>query len=107
MVIEIDPACCNGGSEEQCEEREGDFLGEVERFVAIWAFGAVVLSRGVVSQEQEKGKRGSEVGEELGVGGGHAIAFAVHLYANNFLISHPTSSGAFGEAGYVLVVPLL
>ena len=56
MVIEIDSACCNGGSKEQCEEREGDFLWEIERFVAIWAFGAVVLSRGVVSQEEEKGK---------------------------------------------------
>ena len=81
MVIEIDPTCCHGGSEEECEKREGDLLREVERFVAIWTFGAVVLSRGVVSQEEEKGQRSSEVGEELGVGGGHAVAFAVHLYA--------------------------
>ena len=81
MVVEIDPTCCNGGSEEECEEREEDFLGEVERFVAIWAFGAVVLSRGVVSQEKEKGKGSGEEGEELGMGGGHAIAFAVHLCA--------------------------
>ena len=89
MVIEIDSACCNGGSKEQCEEREGDFLWEIERFVAIWASGAVVLSRGVVSQEEEKGKRGSEVGEELGVGGGHAVAFAVHFYAQNSSLAAP------------------
>ncbi len=49
MVVEIDPTCRNGGSEEECEEREEGFLGEIERFVAVWAFGAVVLSRGVVS----------------------------------------------------------
>ena len=55
MVVEINPTCCNGCSEEECEEREDDFLGEVERFVTIWAFGAVVLSRRVVSQEEEKG----------------------------------------------------
>ena len=55
MVVEINPTCCNGGSEEECEEREENFLGEVKRFVAIWAFGAVVLSRRVVSQEEEKG----------------------------------------------------
>ena len=83
MVVEINPTCCNGGSEEECEEREENFLGEVKRFVAIWAFGAVVLSRRVVSQEEEKGKGSSEVGEELGVGGGHAVAFAVHLYTQN------------------------
>ena len=40
-----------------------------------------MLSRGVMSQEEEEGKRSSEVSEELGVGGGHAIAFAIHLYA--------------------------
>ena len=49
MVIEIDPTCCNGGGEKEREKREEDFLGEIERFVAVWAFGAVVLSRGVVS----------------------------------------------------------
>lgn len=79
MIVEIDPTCCNGGSDEECKEREKDFLREVERFMAIWAFGAVVLSRGVVSQEEEKRKRSSEVGEELRVRGGHAVAFAVHL----------------------------
>ena len=55
-------------------------MRQVERFVAIWAFGAVVLSRRVVSQEEEKRQRSSEVSQELGVGGGHAVTFAVHLY---------------------------
>ena len=49
MVVEIDPTCCYGSSKEECEERERDFLREVEWFVAIGAFGAVVLGRGVVS----------------------------------------------------------
>lgn len=49
MVVEIDPTCCNGGSKEECEEGEGDFLREIKRLVAIRAFGAVMLSRGVVS----------------------------------------------------------
>ena len=51
-----------------------------------------MLSRGVVSQEEEKGKGSGEVSEELGVGGGHAIAFAVHLYAQNISLAtrlHP------------------
>ncbi len=90
MVVEIDPTCCNSGSEKECEERKEYFLGEVERFVAIWAFGAVVLSRGVVSQEEEEGKGSSEVSEELGVGGGHPIAFAVHLYAQKFSLATHT-----------------
>ena len=115
MVVKIDPTCCHGSSEEEREERERDFLREVERFVAIWAFGAVVLSRGLVSQQEEKRKRNGEVSEELGVGGGHAVAFAVHLYATKLLISHPILSCGlqFREffllerRGYVLVGPLL
>ena len=50
MVVEIDPTCCNGGSKDESKEREEDFLGKVERLMAIRAFGAVVLSRGVMSQ---------------------------------------------------------
>lgn len=80
MVIEIDPACCNGSRDKKCKERENDFLREVERLMAIWAFGAIVLSRGMMSQEEEERKRSSKVGEELSVGGGHAVPFTVHLY---------------------------
>ena len=60
--------------------------------MTIWAFGAVVLSRGVMSQEEEKGKGSGEVSEELGVGGGHAVTLAVHLYTQNFALAtrlHP------------------
>ena len=60
--------------------------------MTIWAFGAVVLSRGVMSQEEEKGKGSGEVGEELSVGGGHAVAFSIHLYTQNFALAtrvHP------------------
>ena len=50
MVVEIYPTCCNGGSEDESEEREGDFLGEVKGLMTIWAFGAIVLSRGMMAQ---------------------------------------------------------
>ncbi len=35
--------------------------------------------RGPVAEEEEEGEGEGEVGEELGVGGGHAVAFAVHF----------------------------
>ena len=31
-------------------------------------------------EEEEEGERDGEVGCELGVGGGHAVAFAVHFF---------------------------
>ncbi len=35
--------------------------------------------RGFVPEEEEEGEGEGEVGEELGVRGGHAVAFAVHF----------------------------
>ncbi len=34
---------------------------------------------GLVAEQEEEGEGEGEVGEELGVGGGHAVAFAVHF----------------------------
>lgn len=37
--------------------------------------------------EEEEGEGGGEVEEELGVGGWHAVAFAVHFYKSNTSVS--------------------
>ena len=43
------------------------------------AGGVNVIVR-LMAQEYKEGEEGGEEGDELGVGGGHAVAFAVHFY---------------------------
>lgn len=72
MIVKVDTADGHGGGTQEREKGEENALREGDGRVG---------RRGVrgVAEEQEEGKGKGEEGSELGVGGGHAVALAVHL----------------------------
>ena len=84
MVVEVDSALGDGGGGAEGEEREGQALPVGDGCVG----GRGSMGRdavGVVADEEEEGQVGGEVGDELGMGGGHAVAFAEGFYGSNSL----------------------
>jgi len=58
-----------------------------------------------VPEEEEEGEGEGEVGDELRVGGGHAVAFSVHLY-NRSNVSDPINSSiGIGETYVSVALP--
>lgn len=74
MVVEVDATRCDRGRGKERENGEDETLGEGEGRVGLRGVG-------LVPQEQEEREVEGEEGGELGVGGGHTVAFAVHFYS--------------------------
>jgi len=77
MVAQVDTACCNSSCREESECREGSPLGKGSRRVGS---GRVRL----VTEQQEQSEGDGEEGDELRMGGWHAITFAEHFYKNQW-----------------------
>lgn len=95
MVVQIHPAPRDGGGNAEAEDTPPGSLEE--------AHGGVVApadarARGLVAEQQEEGEGDGEVGDELGVAAGHAVAFAVHA-ARALLLDQPLQREVDGLAG--------
>jgi len=75
VVVEVDPALCYCAGACDGKQGEGETLP-----VGCGDVGArgVRMVR-VVSEQEEEGQVCREEGDELGVGGRHAVAFTMHL----------------------------
>lgn len=94
MVVEVDAGPGDGGGHAEAAEAPGNPLGH--------AHGCVVpptaaASRGPVAHDQEQGERDGEVGDELRVRAGHAVALAVHA-AWTLLLDQPLEGEIEGLA---------
>lgn len=72
MVIEIYAACRYSSGAEKCDKGEKDALIQGYRGVRgrrMWG----------MAEEEEEGEKEGEESRELGMGGRHAIAFAIHF----------------------------
>lgn len=75
MIVQVDAADGDEGGAEEGEDGEESAGGVGERGVG---FGGV--RGGAVAEEEEEREGEGEEGGELGVRGGHAVAFVVHFW---------------------------
>lgn len=73
VIVEVDSALRNCRCTRERQHREPQTLPH-----RCWEMriGGVWMVVGIMSQEDEEGQEGREEGHELGVGGGHAVAFS-------------------------------
>lgn len=95
MIVEVDAAPGDGGGGGEAEGAPGGPLGEAHGGVVPPADARV---RGLVAEQQEQGDGDGEVGDELGVAAGHAVAAAVHA-AGALLLDEALEREVEGLAG--------